>query len=174
MFMNCALPGVSRRGGFSLLEVIVALGVMGVAIGIIVSLFTASLTLATDSRNESVAAAYAQERMIDVQKNAALFDWSGLNAAAVGQLTPVALSEVGKEVRGNGFDLPSTLAASANRAQHEMTFYNKFSWEIFAKKPKANAAYVEVTVVVRWQHAGRPRSFALTSLTARGLPEGAA
>lgn len=175
MLTNRTLPGARRRAGFTLLEVIVALGVIGVAIGIIVSLFTASLSLATDSRNESVAAAFAQERMVDIQKNPALFDWSKLNAAAGNQLAPVALSEVGKAAgRTTGFNPPSTLSASQERAEREDTFYRKFSWEAFAMKREANNAYVEVTVVVRWQHAGRQRSFALTSLTPRGLPEGAA
>ncbi|MCP4640322.1 MAG: prepilin-type N-terminal cleavage/methylation domain-containing protein [bacterium] len=154
-------------GGFTLLEVIVALSILGVAITIFVSLFYNSLVLGTASRSELVSASLAEERLADIQANPTAYDWSDVASRTPGQLGRVA---------GNsrGFVVPSTMPEDARNAQRETDFFRKFTWEAYAMKPEAEAAYLEVTVVVRWQESGRQRRFCLTSVLPQARLEDAA
>ncbi len=152
---------IHRSSGFTLIEVLVALAVVGVAVTVFFSLFSSSIRFAETSRNESIAASLAEEQLVAVCQNPSSFNW-GLKAAAPGQLVTVNASAAGSTAQ---FTAPALAAIS----ESEKNLYEQFSYKIFAKVPSAEAAYVEVIVAVEWTEAGRNRVFTLTSTVARSL-----
>lgn len=146
--------------GFTLIEVLVALAVVSVAVTVFFSLFTASIGLSQSSRNESVAATLAEEQLLAVCQSPGLYTW---NLGDPGQLVEVVPTTDDPGMRA--FSAPSL----AEMPKSDADLYQGFSWRVFAKLPSQDAAYVEVTVAVDWNEAGRDKTFALTSTIARSL-----
>jgi len=145
----------TRRGrtGFTLVEVVMALAVLSVATTIVISLWSTSLTFARQSRDRSVAAALAEERLTDLQLHPAQYDWSEYAGATVMEGTK----------RGLPMDLPGPMPPSESEEKRETAYYGKFTWKAYARKPAPSAGSLEVTVAVLWTHEGRDKTFMLTS-----------
>lgn len=162
-----------RRGGFTLLETMVALGVMGMAITIFVTTYSSCLALRTYYRNEIIASELAEECLAELKVSPNRLDWSALSGAAPGELVrlnpaPDSEGELGK------FAPPKAMPHGERDARSTRVFYNKFSWEVYARKAEDNQAHMELVVMVRWQEAGRRRSLASTALVSTDLAGGAA
>ena len=161
------------RGGFTLLETMVALGVMGVAITIFVATYSSCLALRTYYRDDIIASELAEECLAELKVSPNRLDWSALAAAAPGEL--VRLNPATDTAAPLGkFEPPKVIPQGERDARSTRVFYNKFSWEVYARKAQSGQAYMELVIVVRWQEAGRRRSLAVTSLVPTDMAGGAA
>lgn len=59
--------GSSKKGGFTLLEVIVAVAIMGAALAILLGAVNKNLTLASRSKNLSIASSLAQQKLGEIE-----------------------------------------------------------------------------------------------------------
>jgi hypothetical protein len=154
-----------------LIEILVALAVLSVGVTIFISLFSSSLALSQSSRNQTVAASLAEEQIQFLLHHPAQYDWH-LETAKPGELIEVTIP--GATEKHHPCDPPGVLPVEPSASMREQNLYDAFTWQAFRQAPSADAAYMEVTVVVRWVEAGRPRLFALTSAVPRSLITGAA
>ena len=149
----------AAQNGFTLVELITALSVMAVAVAVFTSFFSASLDLSRQSRNQSVAASLAGEKLGEIQRNPELFQWGRREGVVNGAVAPRAEKE---RPDGYPFDPPEALPQSDKARTRVMADYEAFRWSAQARTLEGGDA-VEVTVVVRWLESGRPRSLCLTS-----------
>ena len=160
-----------RRGtlGFTLVEVIVAIGVLSVAITIFAGLFGGSTELAKLAQQRTVAAGLADEQLSAILRDPAQFQWAvnsangeGLFAIRQGDEDPAAGNPF--ETLQNTFKGLSPLKATAEKQD---ILYDKFRWQAFGKQAQNKTGdelpYYEVTVVIRWKANGKAQLLALTS-----------
>lgn len=154
--------GGRRRGGrdgFTLIEVLVAFAVIGVATWIILSLFTSSLKLEKNARSMRVAADLGRSRLADITTRPEAYAWPAAEAITGEAGAPLTLKESTVEA---SFAQPAVLPTNALAADKESKFYDKFSWEAYVKHPVTGRGYYEIIVVVRWQESNRPKELVLT------------
>lgn len=154
--------GGHRRAGFTLFEMLVALAVMGVATGVIISLFTASLDLSANSRHQRIASSLAEETLHALMADPASYEWSGVTGQELTRVSPKSGAESGTIALAP----PSTLPVIPAAAARSRTAYAGFTCEVYGRLPAAKAPYIELTVVVRWTDNGRPHLVALTGAVA--------
>ena len=162
------------RGGFTLVELLTALVIMGIATTIFVNLYTASVTLANANRGQRVAANLAEEYMTYILNYPREIDWSPVygeepasgDAESPGKLILVARPDTAEEG-------PAAMLRTAGRSYNRVkNLYRNFTHEVHARIPETDAEYLEVVVVVRWTQGRRNLSFSLTSAIPRGrVPE---
>ncbi len=166
----CYSKGLWNGGGFTLIEILAALSIMGVATFLFISLFTSSLELAQASRNLKVAADLADSQLHDLAHNAGGYVWPDVEDVQGGEL--VRVRPEGTQSRA-AVPHPSAMPLDPAAHRRETNFYQKFSWDAYARLPRPQSPYVEVTVVVRWADRGRDRVFALASCMPRAVIGGA-
>ncbi|MFO7774166.1 MAG: prepilin-type N-terminal cleavage/methylation domain-containing protein [Candidatus Hydrogenedentota bacterium] len=144
--------------GFTLVEMLAALAVVGVAAFIVISLFSWSLVLAQESRRHSMAVGMASELLTRMHKAPEEFVWPGLDEISSGEHVPVEA--------GDAFDadagLPRAMPTVSRLRDAEIAVRDAFQWEAFARRPDDDANYVQLTVAVYWQAQGRERVYTLT------------
>lgn len=153
------------RAGFTLLELITALAVLGVAATVFLRLFSSSLSLASTSLSHEVAVGLAEEYLTTIQSSPERFDWPDLEDTASGKIQPIRPIE---EIFPTPPEAMPTLRRAYNR---DHSFYRDFSWEAFAVLPEDEAQYVEVLVEISWTDEGYLRRFSLASIVPRSLAE---
>ena len=162
------LPGAvyrsTRQQGFTFIEILAALAVISIATTIVITLFTASVTLAKSNRSRAVAATLAQEQIDLLTRQPGQFDWPAFDRP--GQLEPVVAKSGANTVQP-----PVALPTAEDAARREASFYDAFTWEAFATLPAEQAQYVELTVVVKWAPSGPGGSLVLTSAIPRANVE---
>jgi len=156
--------------GFTLVEVLAALTIVGVATYLFIALFASSLDLAQASRNLKVAADLAEGRLYDLVHHPAGYAWPSLAEVRAGDLAPVR-PDAGTD--GSTEAMPAAMPLDPASRRRETVFHEKFSQEAFARLPRPDAAYLEVTAVIRWVERGRDQVFMLTSCVPRTVLEGA-
>ena len=151
----------TRRGGFTLIEILVAVAVLGVGATIFISLFSSSQDLAETSRSRTVATSLAERQLDAIQRDPGQYEWpsAALEAGTMAEVFPVGADPEAPR----GFALPSTMPVDKASNAREANFMERFSWQAYARKPDVEAAHIELTVVVRWQEGGRDKSLAITS-----------
>ena len=87
---------ISRRG-FTLIEVLVAVSIMGIAIAVILQLFSANLRNISDSGDYVAAATRAEVKMMEVLDNHSLLEKSYSEITNDGYRIDVAITETLKE-----------------------------------------------------------------------------
>ena len=87
---------ISRRG-FTLLEVLVATSIMGIAIAVILQLFSANLRNISDSSDYVAAATRAEVKMMEVLDNHSLLEKSYSEITNDGYRMDIAITETLKE-----------------------------------------------------------------------------
>jgi len=87
---------ISRRG-FTLIEVLVAVSIMGIAIAVILQLFSANLRNISDSSDYVAAAIRAEVKMMEVMDNRSLLEKSYSEITNDGYRMDVAITEALKE-----------------------------------------------------------------------------
>ncbi len=168
-----ASAGTGRNPGFTLLEILVALGVLSIASMILISLYTSSLAFAQSSRSHKAAAGIAEEQLYRLKDTPEDFVWP------LAEMTPGEPAELtlrDKEAGPYPAEEPRTLALNPSAARREANFYGKFSWRAYAVLPSEDAPYVNVVVTVGWEPtddaARGPQSVTLTSAVPRARVEG--
>jgi len=163
---NRVLSHSRNRRGFTLIEVLASISIVGVGTIIFISLFNSSLDLAQVSRNQTVATDLAQGLLFDLQCHPADYVWPDASILASGELAPVRQPQSEGPV---AFSAPPSMPLNENAQEREAAFYEKFTWEAYVRAPRPDAAYAEVTVVVRWPERGRKRLIAFTSSIGRTI-----
>ena len=87
---------ISRRG-FTLIEVLVAISIMGIAIAVILQLFSANLRNISDSGDYVAAATRAEVKMMEVLDNNSLLEKSYSEITNDGYRMDIAITETLKE-----------------------------------------------------------------------------
>jgi prepilin-type N-terminal cleavage/methylation domain-containing protein len=164
-------PCTDGRSGFTLLEVLAALVVLGVATGIFASLFVASMNLGHLSQSETVAATLAEEQLVLLRNHPQGFAWPDLAAVDPGSFAPVAPHGATEGLSATF--LPSMMLLNQRANDRDHAFYERYSWQTFARLPEPDSGYLELAVVIAWAEKGKPQRFVLTSAIPRNLVEAA-
>lgn len=160
----------TRRAGFTLLELLTALAVLGVAATIFLRLFSSSASLAATSLSHEVALNLAEEHLAAIQSSPERFAWPDLEDAASGKIQPIKPIESGGVEES--FTTPPAATPTVRRAYNrDRRLYHDFSWEAFAVLPEGDAHYVEIIVEISWTDEGRLRRFSLASVVPRSFAE---
>ena len=160
----------SRRMGFTLLELLTALAVIGIAATIFLRLFSSSTSLAATSLSHEVAVNLAEEYLAAIQSNPERFAWPDLEDTASGKIQPIKPIENG-EIEENFTAPPAAMPTIRRAYNRDRSLYRDFSWAAFVVLPEGNAQYVEVFVEISWTHEDRLRRFSLASVVPRSLAE---
>jgi hypothetical protein len=145
-----------------------ALAVLSVATTIVISLWSTSLTYARRSRDRSVAAALAQERLTDIELHPAQYVWTEYAGVSEGETAQVYMGDTKRPLP---MDLPAPMPPRESEDERETNYYGRFTWKAYAEKPAPSAGFLEVTVAVFWTHEGREKTFMLTScMPVSGVP----
>ncbi len=150
-----------RAGGFTLLEVVVALTVVSVAVTVLVSVFGASLTLSRNARDRAVALEVAQTTLNEIVRFPAHFVWD--RQAGDAASFPVRLQGE-PPPGGHPVSPPDVLYPTEAARQRAENRYARFRWTAFARISEPGAAAYEVTVLVNISGADRNRTLSLTTL----------
>ena len=149
----------ANSSGFTLVEMLAALAVAGVAAFIVLSLFSWSLVLGQESRRQSMAAGMASELLTRMHRAPDEFVWPELEGIAPGEHVPVEASDAFEAEAG----VPAAMPTVTRLREAEIAFREAFRWEAFARRPDDDANYVELTVAVYWEAQARERVYTLTS-----------
>jgi len=157
----------ARPGGFTLIEILVAVAVLGIGATIFIKLFSSSQDLAETSRSRTIATSLAERQLDALQRDPGQYEWpsQALETGTMAEILPFG----GDPDATRGFAPPSTMPVNAAANARETNFMERFSWQAYARTPDAEAAYIELTVVVRWQENGRDKSLAITTSAHRSL-----
>lgn len=162
----------ARRAGFTLLELLTALIVLGVASTVLLKMFTSSLSLAKAARTHEIAGDLAQEYLTLIEARPDLFTWPSFAESQPGAPQALKLREGGPVVALVS-EPPAALPLLRRAHDREAGAYRDFSWTAEAALPAADAQYLDVTVQVEWELEGRVRQFKLGSVVPRAVAEGA-
>jgi prepilin-type N-terminal cleavage/methylation domain-containing protein len=158
-----AVNRLHGAAGFTLLEVLTALAVMSVAVYILMSMFLASLQVGEGARLQDTAAAIASEQMQALVNSPDSFAWP----AFAGDGAAIEVLPAHESDEWHAPSVPDALPSVREAHDHERVFHERFGWRAYARPLVEAPAVVEVSVVVKWTHRGRPQSFVLTSAIPR-------
>lgn len=162
---------VRRRAGFTLLELLTALIVLGVASTVLLKMFTSSQSLAKSARSHEIAGDLAQEYLTLIESRPDLFVWPDFTDTQPGTAEALKPRD-GGPVAALTIDPPATLPLTRRAHDREADAYRDFSWSAEAIAPAADAQFVAVTVQVAWELEGRVRQFTMGSVVPRVVTEG--
>lgn len=160
-----------NQKGFTLLELLTATVVLGIAVSIYLQLFASSLSLAEQSSKSRTAARLAEETLTAIEIAPRLYDWPRYEEAEAGELIPLPRRGIGT-THITTARTPTAEPTRERSHQRTMTHYGDFTTETYTSVPDFDANHVRVVVVVRWMTGGRVQAFSLTSALPRGAVEG--
>lgn len=161
-----------KRAGFTLLELLTALIVLGIASTVLLKMFTSSMTLSKTARTHEIAGDLAQEYLTLIESRPDLFAWPSFSDSQPG--TALALKpREGGPVHALTSDPPAALPLLRRAHDREAGLYRDFTWTAQTALPSADAQYVDVTVQIEWELEGRVRQFRLGTAVPRAAAEGA-
>lgn len=161
---------MDKRSGFTILEVLVALFVIGSATTVFIGLYTSSLALARSSTHYAVASQLAEEFLAEMRSNPSQFVWPNYSDKPIGELHDVVLVKDESPIRL--VDLPTAMPNLKSEYDRENRLYRNFAWTAFSRIHGETANFVEVLIVVTWEHEGKLHRFYLTSALPRSIGEG--
>lgn len=160
----------ASRAGFTLIEMLVALSVVGIASTLFLKMYTTSMDLGKLSRNREVALDAAESQLNLLIMNPADYQWD--TAAA----NPEGLFRIRRDDSdpraGWPIDVPAVMPFDKTARAHQQTVYDQFRWRAFGKLAP-QGLYYEVFVDVYWEQQGRQRHLTLTGAVARGRVDAA-
>lgn len=156
--------------GFTLIEVLTALFVMGVAVTVFVQMYTSSLSISQSSTRYAVASQIAEEYMVELQVNPQQFVWPNFDDANIGELIGIGLAD--ENGRLQKVALPTAMPITPGAYKREANLYGKYEWAAQARIHEADSNFVEVRVMISWDHQNRRQYFYLTSTVPRSVGEG--
>ena len=157
------------RSGFTLVEILTALFIIGVASTLFIQMYTASLGLSRASTRYEVASQIAEEYMVELQVNPQQFAWPNFDGE-VGNLLQIKLMDDDSALLKPS--APSVMPVAPRAHEREANLYDEFSWHAYAKIHEEDSNFVEVLVAVSWTQESRLRTFYLTSAVPRSVGEG--
>ncbi len=160
----------SSRGGFTLLELLTALIVLGVASTILLQMFMSSMTLAKTSATHQIAADLAEEYATLLQTRPDLFVWPNFADEQPGTAAAIKVREGGL-IAGVTAEPPVALPLLRRANDREIGTYRDFSWNATGRLPSAEAQYIEVNIEIVWELQGRLRQFVLATAVPRAAVE---
>lgn len=156
------VPRVRPKQGFTLLEILVALGVFSIAAWIFISLFMASHAFSQASRENRIAAGLAEDQLHQIACDPSAYVWPSPSEMKPGEPRELQVRlEKKPGPYATQVPLAKTLNPSADR--REKGLYTSYTWQAFATLPASGAAHLDVTVVVRWTFQGKEQSVTLSS-----------
>lgn len=158
----------ASRAGFSLIELLVALSIIGVASTIFIQMYTISMDLGKLSRNRQVAVSVAGEQLNRLVMEPAAYVWETAEAGEDGVFR--IRTEASEPRAGESPDTPSVMPFEDSARRHQQNVYDQFRWRAFGKLGERGLFY-EVFVDVYWEQAGRERHITLTGAVARSQVE---
>ncbi len=150
-----------RCSGFSLIEVLAALAVVGVAATVFMSFFVSSVDLAGSARNRGIAATLAEEQLSALTRQPEQFQWC-VPSSPTQEHFDIRLADDDPKA-GNPCELPAVLPAEERANLREEALFSGFRWKAEGRLPTPNAAWYEVTAVIHWTEGSRPQMLALTT-----------
>lgn len=160
--------GRAERAGFTLLEVLAALAVLGIATGIFATLFMASMNLGHLNQSRSIAATIADEQVVLLREFPEAFEWPDFTATEPGTFSHVSP----RERAASATAPPSVMPFESVAYRRDSIFYDRFSCDLYARVPSEDAGHLEIATVVHWVEKGKRQSITLTSAVPRSLAEG--
>lgn len=162
--------GWSAVSGFTIIEVLTAFFVMGVATTIFIAMYTASLSVSRSSTHYAVASQIAEEYMAELRVNPQQFVWPNFDDAGIGELILIGLADEDGALRvvAQPTAMPITPAAH----KRETNLYREYTWKAEARIQELDSNFVEVLVTIGWQHLNKPQFLYLTSTVPRSVGEG--
>lgn len=158
--------GRPARAGFTLLELLTALAVLGVASTIFLRLYSSSISLAATSRSHEIALSIAEEYLTEIQARPDNFIWPDYDTIPPGD--PQSIRPIEDGPVAATFTQPPATPPNVLRAnRRDRALYADFTWEAFAVVPPESEHYVELIVEVSWMDEGRLRRFSMNSLVPR-------
>lgn len=178
--MNIAKRGVTvdsphqhkRRGrsGFTLLEMLAALVVMGVAVSIFFQLFVGAVSLKESNTKAQTAARVAEKKLTEIRSNPTGYEWPRYEEAEPGKLLP--LFPKGELTHVTQAGQPAEKPTDKRSSERTSAHYKNMTAETYTSVPSADANHAHVVVVVVWNVEGREETFSLTTAVPRSLTEG--
>lgn len=156
--------------GFTLLEMLTALVVMGVAVSIFFQLFIGAISLKESSSKSQTAARVAEKKLTWVRTNPGAFEWPRYEEAKPGALLP--LFPEGESTHVSHAGQPSEKPADRRSSERTSAHYSDLTTELYTSLPSADANHALIVVVVVWSVEGREETFSLTSTIPRSETEG--
>ncbi len=160
----------NRTRGFSLLEMLAALVVMGIAVSIFFQLFLGAVNLKDSSSKARSAARVAEKTLTQVRANPSAYEWPRYEEAVAGTLIPLLLK--GEQTHVAPAGQPAERPTDRRANERTLAHYSNLTTETYTSMPSADSNYVEVVVVVDWTVEGRRESYSLTTTVPRSLVEG--
>ena len=159
-----------RRSGFTILEVLIALFVIGTATTVFVGLYTSSMSLARSSTQYSIASQLAEEYLAEIHANPSQFVWPNFADKSVGDFHDVV--PIDDESTIQIVERPTAMPNIEAEFMRESSLYNGFAWNAKTRIHEEDSNFVELLVEVDWEHEGRIHRFYLTSTLPRSIGEG--
>lgn len=158
----------NRCAGFTILEMLVALTVLGVATFILITMFLMSLSYDSHSRYMKVATNGAESVAAQILATPEDYVWPTQEQLQSGGSVALELKDTEKDPI-HRLMAPSVLPTIPARAQQITDDYERFRWFAYARQPAsveqggATPPYLEVEVVIRWSEAELPYYFSVVS-----------
>ena len=161
-----------RQTGFTLIEVLVAVGIMGAAITFLLSMFSNSRSLASTNKTNEIAAKIAEEYMNELRVHPEDFIWPNYSDASD---SAGFYSVTMKNPQKNSMFLVTPPNAQPEFEQiysRDKNLYEEFKWYANTRLNDESDTYVEVMIQVNWTDGGLERNLCITSLLPRAVGEG--
>jgi len=161
-------PPRRARAGFTLIELIVSLFVIGIATTIYMHFYAQSMELGRLSRDRQIAITIADEQLALLMRNPDRFVWDKDNPDASGLFRIRATADDPRA--GVLATLPTSTLPMEEAFRRETNNFGQFRWKIFGKLGERGLIY-EVTVDVSWEQSGKKQHTTLTGAVSRGKVE---
>lgn len=156
--------------GFTLLEMLAAIVVMGVAVSIFFQLYISAVSLEESSSKSQTAARVAEETLTAIKTNPTAYEWPRYEEAEAGALLPLYLR--GQSTQVAQVAQPSEKPPDRRSNERTMAHYSNMTTETYTSVPTADANHALVVVVVVWNVEGRREAFSLSTTVPRSVTEG--
>lgn len=160
----------SSRSGFTIIEVLTAFFVIGIATTIFVRLYSSSLSLGRTSTHYAVASQIAEEYMAELQVNPGQFAWPNFADSPVGDLIEVKVIDDESAIKY--VEPPTAMPSVQGAHDRQSQLYRDFEWIAYARIHEESSNFVEVMVEISWKNKGKFQRFYLTSAVPRSIGEG--